>query len=173
MKKPRLLTPEERRLWRESNRLTTPWVDSDIPPEAETMPVEEGAATTYTPRAWTPMVKRTARAQAPLQTLAPREAPKRFKPYGAAEATLDLHGLTKLDAYARVQHFIAHQHRLGHRHVAIITGKGRSGEAGVLRSALPEWLNEPALRPRISGFAHARPEKGGTGVMHVLLKRPA
>jgi DNA-nicking Smr family endonuclease len=76
-----------------------------------------------------------------------------------------------LDAYALVQQFVMRAHCGGRRHVAIITGKGRTGEAGVLRSNLPHWLNELALRPLISAFATARAEKGGEGVMHVLLKR--
>jgi DNA-nicking Smr family endonuclease len=54
--------------------------------------------------------------------------------------------------------------------VVIITGKGRGTAMGVLRTALPDWLNEPRLRPLISTITHARPEKGGEGVTHVLLK---
>ena len=115
----------------------------------------------------------SAKTLSPLRPLATREAAKFFKPYGAVEATLDLHGLTKLDAYAQVQHFIRTVSRAGKRHVAIITGKGRSGEVGVLRTNLPHWLNEPAIRPLISGFATARAEKGGHGVVHVLVKRLA
>ena len=169
MKKPRALTPEELRLWRESNRYTDKRrieLQDDEPeevpdsalPVTKTMPIPQ-------PRAANP------KSLSPLKPLATREASKFFKPYGAVEAVLDLHGLTKLEAYERVQEFIRHVSRAGKRHVTIITGKGRSGEVGVLRSNLPHWLNEPVIRPLISGFATAHEEKGGHGVVHVLVKR--
>ena len=107
----------------------------------------------------------------PLTALPLRDAKRVFKSHSVIEATLDLHGLTKLDAYLQVQQFVMRAHCAKRRHVAIITGKGRAGELGVLRSNLPHWLNEPALRPLISAFATARAEKGGEGVLHVLLKR--
>ena len=105
----------------------------------------------------------------PLAHLAGREATRRFKQH-PIEARLDLHGETKLDARERVQHFIRRQHDLGRRHVVIITGKGKGGAVGVLREYLPDWLNEPVLRPLISSMAYAAQEKGGAGVTHVLLK---
>ena len=86
------------------------------------------------------------------------------------EATLDLHGMGKIEAYGQVQSFIQQQVRKARRHVLIITGKGRGGQEGVLRSNLPHWLNEPALRPLIAAMITARPEKGGAGALHVLLK---
>jgi DNA-nicking Smr family endonuclease len=113
------------------------------------------------------------RHKSPLSPLPTREAKRAFASHRAVDITLDLHGLTKLDAYRRVQQCITRAHATGMRHVAIITGKGRGHEIGVLRSNLPYWLNEPALRPLISAFAHARAEKGGEGVMHVLLKHPS
>lgn len=163
--KSRLLTPEERRLWRESNRFTT--LKENAAPEELTPIVDEGRAGALLP----PIITKPVRATrlAPLSILTAREANRSFKPY-PIDATLDLHGLSKLEAYDRVQAFLVHQHAAGRRHVVIITGKGRGGEAGVLRSHLPHWLNEMALRSRISAFAHAKPEKGGAGVLHVLLK---
>lgn len=97
---------------------------------------------------------------------------KRAKPYGPVEATLDLHGLTQGEALPRVQQFLARAQQNGLRHVAIITGKGRGNEMGILRKMLPEWLNEPALRRMVAGFGHAAQEKGGSGVLHVLVKKP-
>lgn len=168
--KPRLPSPEERKLWRESNRHTVRYAAAD---ESEEEGLEEAgvfAAASLSPETRpSPRKPATAPLPAPLSALTTREANKRFRSY-PIDATLDLHGATKLEALTRVQHFIHHQHRAHRRHVVIITGKGRGGEVGVLRSHLPQWLNEPPLRPLISAFAHARPEKGGTGVMHVLLK---
>jgi DNA-nicking Smr family endonuclease len=170
MKKPRALTAEEIRHWRESNRHT------EKSPEAVDLDIDEDMVAEVEPVAAKP-VARAVKAPvpskknlSPLKQLSIREAARSFKPYGPIEAALDLHGLTKLDAYERVQHFIIAAKRQGKRHVIIITGKGRGGEVGVLRANLPHWLNEPALRPLISAVAEARQEKGGAGVMHVLVK---
>ncbi|MDX2096058.1 MAG: Smr/MutS family protein [Alphaproteobacteria bacterium] len=166
MKPPRRLTPEELALWHEANRLTTPHAASPAPDSAPP-PVP---ATAPSPRPNTATPRPTARAASPLPALSAREAAKRFKPHPTIEATLDLHGLDKITAYAQVQQFIARAAAAGRRHVLIITGKGRGPEAGILRANLPHWLNEPVLRRLISAFRQARPEKGGDGVTHVLLK---
>lgn len=167
--KPRLPTPEERKLWRESNKLTSKASehfeeDTELDSIAAT-PVE----TSPLPQAIT---HRPMRNNAPTSSLTPlpvREANRVFKSHPVG-ATLDLHGFTKLEAYEHLLHFIGAQQRAGRRHLVIITGKGKNGDVGVLRSNLPHWLNEPALRPYISAFSYARPEKGGAGVLHVLLK---
>jgi DNA-nicking Smr family endonuclease len=40
-----------------------------------------------------------------------------------------------------------------------------------LRDAVPRWLNEPDLRPRLLSFTHAQRKDGGDGALYVLLKR--
>ena len=170
--KPRLPTAEERRLWKESNRFTKVVVidEGDAPLQGEDVADPSGPA-------WEPAqdIKRAPvtasmmRSITPLNILPAREAAKRFKAF-PTEATLDLHGMGKVEAYAAVIHFLRRQQGQGRRHVCIITGKGRP-EEGVLKRELPHWLNEATLRPLVSAFGHARPEKGGAGVMHVLLKR--
>ncbi len=173
MKPPRGLTAEEIRQWREANRQTTKKrdaVDREVdegivlPPKRQSVSTSNHGGMKFV---------ETARARknlSPLKQLSIREAVRSFRPYGPIEATLDLHGLSKFEAYERVQHFIIAAKRRGQRHVTIITGKGRGGEVGVLRANLPHWLNEPGLRPLISAVAEARAEKGGAGVMHVLVK---
>lgn len=99
-----------------------------------------------------------------------REATRLLKPYAPVEATLDLHGMGRVQAYGAVQDCIARARAAGKRHVLIITGKGRLGE-GILRTQLPHWLNEPALRPQVVAIAQATPNKGGSGVYHVIVKR--
>jgi DNA-nicking Smr family endonuclease len=167
MGKERQPTPEERRLWREVTRHDVKYKPE--PQEAEA----PATATTQThiapaPAAATPLRRSSPRAA--LELLDARAAARLFRPHARPEATLDLHGLGKLDAYEQVQRFIMRAQLAGFRHILIITGKGRSGE-GVLRTNLPHWLNEPALRAAMSGVAHAHPNKGGSGVFHILLKR--
>ena len=170
MKKPRLPTEQELAEWRESNRGTK--LQKKVAHHTPPSPAAVRPAPTQTPHGEhvSAPPKRTG-LKAPLASLDAREAKRAFKPHAHIEATLDLHGLTKLEAYVRVQQFVMRAHCTGRRHVTIITGKGRAGEAGVLRTNLPHWLNEPALRPLISAFATARAEKGGHGVTHVLIKR--
>ncbi len=57
------------------------------------------------------------------------------------------------------------------RRVLVITGKGRDFGEGVLRDAVPRWLNEDSIRPMIRAFSHAAPKHGGEGALYVLLKR--
>lgn len=167
----RLPTPEERRLWRESNRLTSRKRAPDEDDEPTVTDEQEHRTVTVAAAPSPPAVARQRTALASLKALSAREAKRTFRLY-PIDATLDLHGLTRLEAYAQVQHFIARQQAAGRRHVLIITGKGRGSAVGILRTSLPHWLNETGLRPLISAFSHARPEKGGAGVTHVLLKKP-
>jgi DNA-nicking Smr family endonuclease len=174
MKKPRTLTPEERALWQESNRHTTafkPNVDA-VMRDAIAVPRADAPLEKNLVEATAVSAPARPRKHAPLPELSRREASKRLKQHPTIDATLDLHGMNKLEAMEKVARFITRHHQLGHRHVVIVTGKGRGTTMGVLRAALPDWLNEPALRPLISTITHARPEKGGEGVSHVLLKHP-
>jgi DNA-nicking Smr family endonuclease len=91
----------------------------------------------------------------------------------AIEARLDLHGLTQSEAHARLAGFIRRAAASGKRSVLVITGKGTKpgGETGVLRQAVPRWLNEPALRRDIVALRPAQPKDGGAGALYVLLRR--
>ena len=91
----------------------------------------------------------------------------------AIEARLDLHGMTQGEAHDRLAGFIRRAVSAGKRNVLVITGKGfkASGETGVLRQAVPRWLNEPGLRNYIVALRHAQPKDGGEGALYVLLRR--
>ncbi len=87
------------------------------------------------------------------------------------QSTLDLHGLTQSEAHAAVQGFIARAGERGLRTVLIVTGKGRREGGGILKSALPRWLNEAPARGQVLALAEAQPEHGGAGALYVLLRR--
>ncbi len=88
------------------------------------------------------------------------------------EARLDLHGMTRKEAHAALTPFMARAESGGLRCVILITGKGRVSEGGgVLRNEVPGWLNAPAIRHMILGFAEAQPKDGGAGALYVLLRR--
>lgn len=86
------------------------------------------------------------------------------------EARLDLHGMTQDEAHRTLSSFIAGGRAAGTRCVLVITGHGRVG-GGVLKTHLPRWLAEPALRRDILALAPARPQHGGIGAFYVLLRR--
>ena len=94
----------------------------------------------------------------------------------AIEAEIDLHGHTQEEAHRALQAFIAGQANAGRRCVRVVTGKGSFREGGgVLKTAVPRWLNEAPLREKVLAFSHARRDDGGEGALYVLLrrKRPA
>ena len=87
------------------------------------------------------------------------------------EARLDLHGLRLVEAEQAFGAFLARYQAAGRRSVLVITGKGPGREGGVIRQALPGWINQPANRARIVAFAPAQPQHGGHGAVYLLLRR--
>jgi DNA-nicking Smr family endonuclease len=135
-----------------------------------------------------PPEKATPESQRP--TAAPQPAPNRPPPlttdrtagYDRAnaerlkrgqhpvEALLDLHGLTQAEAHRALAAFLHSARTAGKRCVLVITGRGSAG-GGVLKSAVPRWLDEPAFRPHVLAIATAQPRDGGTGALYVMLRR--
>jgi DNA-nicking Smr family endonuclease len=96
----------------------------------------------------------------------------------AIDGRLDLHGLTQAEAHDRLSGFVKAAQARGKRVLLVITGKGykapnsqHGGESGVLRRAVPRWLNAPDLRPLVLAIHAAQPRHGGEGALYVLLKR--
>lgn len=88
------------------------------------------------------------------------------------EARLDLHGMTQDRAHAALTFFLHDCAARGRRCVLVITGKGPGdpGE-GVLRRAVPRWMEAPALRPLVLGVYEAHQRHGGAGALYVYLRR--
>jgi len=93
------------------------------------------------------------------------------------DGKIDLHGRTQAEAHDALHAFIHRAHRAGKRCLLVITGKGGvktiggAATQGILRQAVPRWLNEPGLRRFVLAFDHAIPQHGGEGALYVLLKR--
>ena len=101
------------------------------------------------------------------------------------DSRIDLHGMRQREAHAALRRFLADAQARGHRHVLVITGKGTprgSGaddmpfdgtgdRPGVLRRAVPLWLNEPDLRGMVVSYAPAAPRHGGDGALYVRLRK--
>ena len=83
------------------------------------------------------------------------------------EVRLDLHGMTREEAFAELSRFVARSQTRGVRVALIITGR-----SGVLRQDVPRWLDRSDIRPRILGYSEAKPRDGGAGALYVLVRRP-
>lgn len=88
----------------------------------------------------------------------------------AIEARLDLHGMTQDEAHRAVAGFIGGSRAAGLRCVLVITGRGAVG-GGILRQAVPRWLDEPGLRRHLLAITPAQPRDGGAGALYLLLRR--
>lgn len=95
------------------------------------------------------------------------------------EAELDLHGYTENQAFDAVCDFVKTAYLQQKRCISIITGKGLHkndeddifASRGVLKDRVPQWLNLPDIRPLILSVFHPEHIKGGSGAIHILLRR--
>ncbi len=86
---------------------------------------------------------------------------------------IDLHGLTKQAAKAKVRDFLLQSHKLGLRCVLIVHGRGLNSPDSfpVLKERLPLWLGRGPVKKIVLAFATARPYDGGAGAVYVLLRK--
>lgn len=87
------------------------------------------------------------------------------------DGTLDMHGMTLVEAETALQAFVAYHRAQGHYWVLVITGKGVRGE-GRLRKALPDWLARPPLSQAVAAYDQAAIPHGGRGAFYLRLRRP-
>ena len=88
------------------------------------------------------------------------------------EARLDLHGRTQAEAHRALAGFVHASYQAGRRCVLVITGRGLGPEGpGVLKSAVPRWLEAAELGRHILATAPAQPHHGGAGALYLLLRR--
>ena len=84
------------------------------------------------------------------------------------EASLDLHGLTRDEAWERLELFITECKRRGLRKVLLIHGKGNhSQEAPVLESTVRTFVERD---PRLGAFGHPPKKDGGKGATWVIIR---
>lgn len=97
------------------------------------------------------------------------------------QAVLDLHGFTENQAYYQVIDFLKRSQAAGLREVLIITGKGHfsshschsanSKGLGVLKKALPRWIQEDPLDKIVFEYATSPQKHGGEGATYLFLRR--
>lgn len=194
-KRRRSLTEDERKLWRAAMKDARPLTPataappvSVVPPPAPPSPLSSPAPkpATPAPRPLPAPVRRPVEPP-PLTGLDRRLSQRLARGQMEAEATLDLHGHSQERAYGVLLDFLARSRARGLRCVLVITGKGASPYArhtlhgatfyevperqGVLRGAVPRWLNEAEFRLHASGFQPAHPKHGGGGAFYVWLRK--
>ena len=91
----------------------------------------------------------------------------------AVQAHVDLHGLLKEEAKAKLEAFLSRS-RLQHRRcVLVVHGRGLHSKDNVpvLKEALKRWMGTARFAQHVLAFATARPHDGGAGAAYVLLKK--
>ncbi|MDE1916372.1 MAG: Smr/MutS family protein [Sphingomonadales bacterium] len=180
----RSLTPEEAALWAKLAETVTP-----LEPRRRAAPVAQPLAIeAAVPPAPPKRVK--GRVPPPLPPAPPPAAPARpldrhgldagwdkrlAKGQVAPDFSLDLHGFTLDEAYARLDDGLTLARSQGARLVLLVTGRPRPqngpSSRGVIRARVADWL---ALGPHGSAIAAVRGahvRHGGAGALYIILKR--
>ena len=176
------LTPEDRRIWARVTGTVTPAkpkkaarialaTAGEVPPVPRTAPPSAKAPTrpapAPTPAAPTP----PRRVRGHPEELEPRRQRRLSRERDPIEARIDLHGYGRFQAQDALTAFLLGAQARDYRAVLVITGQGRRGGSGVIRASVHEWLQAPALRGVVSGFAPAARHHGGDGALYVTIRR--
>ena len=184
MKRGRKPRADELELWRKVEVTAVPLESKRVfEISARTEPSAPAAPTPAAPAGAMPAAPQPQTA-APAMPPAVRMDAKAFtrlrKGKLRPDARLDLHGMSQSQAHDALNSFVLRSHSRGHRLLLIITGKG-SGDAartdhwlaprGVLRQAVPHWLNQPPVGSVVLQTTQAHPRHGGNGALYVYLRR--
>ena len=174
------LSPDDRRIWArvagsvtprkpKKAELVTPGATVVDPPAA---PLPRGLTKPRAiPPAWSPPVVAPPRPRGHPEELEPRRQRRLSRERDPIEAKIDLHGYGRFQAQDALTAFLMGAQARGYRSVLVVTGQGRRGGTGVIRASVHEWLQAPALRGVVSGFAAAARHHGGDGALYVTIRR--
>lgn len=177
------LSPDDKHIWTVVTDTVAPKKRAKALRVAEAGPVGEPVPRSGAAKPPRPAPHKAAppKALPPASSAKPRPAPEELEPRrqrrlarerDPIEATFDLHGYGRFDAEDRLKAFLGGSQARGLRAVLVITGQGRRG-GGVIRASIHEWLQSPALRGVVSGFASAHRRHGGEGAIYITLKQKA
>jgi len=177
----RRVTPDELELWRHVAQSVRPIKSKRRPAAPKEAAPSAPPAKAKTPKPAMPAAppaKATASTKPHELThglshgIDRRQAERFRKGKLTIEGKIDLHGRTQQDAHDDLLAFLRRAYAAGKRNVLVVTGKGMTtSKVGILRQAVPRWLNEPAFRSLVLAFDYAEPQHGGEGALYVLLKR--
>jgi len=183
---PRGLSPGEAALWARLAASVTP-LRREIAPLAPTQPPAAPAPARVVPveppkrikgRVPPPRVPPPPPPPAPSPGLDSHWERRLARPSTAPDFTLDLHGHTLDQAYARLDAGLAQARAMGARVVLVITGKPRPVEAadrgerrGAIRAKLLDWLAAGAHAGAVAAVRPAPRRHGGEGAVYLVLRR--
>jgi DNA-nicking Smr family endonuclease len=179
----RRVTPEELELWRHvaqtarpiksKRRVAAPKAETPDAPAPKAEALKPAAPAAAPPKPKPPMPAKPHALTHGLSHGIDRRQAERFrKGKLTIEGKIDLHGRTQQAAHDDLLHFLRRARDHGKRYVLVVTGKGMTtSKTGILRQAVPRWLNEPGFRSLVLAFDYAEPHHGGEGALYVLLKR--
>jgi len=176
-KKKKSETPDDDlALWQTVAQTVEPLKGRDVPPEetgAKPPPKRTSPSSMGRPRPIPPSTALPELRHADQPGLDKATAKRMRRGQVRLEGRIDLHGLTQNEAHRALDAFLDAATAAGKREVLIITGKGtrKDGSIGVLRQAVPRWLNEFPNRGRVVAFSYAAPKDGGEGALYVRLKK--
>lgn len=173
------LSPDDRRIWARVASSVTPAkrkkaarivpgvavIDPPAAPHPKGTVKGRGAPDPYIP------ALSSARPRGLPEELEPRRQRRLSRERDPIEARIDLHGHGRFQAQDALTAFLLGAQARGYRSVLVITGQGRRGGTGVIRASVHEWLQGPALRGVVSGFAPAARHHGGDGALYVTIRR--
>ena len=173
------LSPDDRRIWAHVAGSVTPRrpkkaalvipgaavVDPPAAPHPKGVVKARGTPDPYSPAGPAP-----GRPRGLPEELEPRRQRRLSRERDPIEARLDLHGFGRFQAQDALTAFLMGAQARGYRSVLVITGQGRRGGTGVIRASVHEWLQGPALRSVVSGFASAARHHGGDGALYVTIR---
>ncbi len=100
------------------------------------------------------------------------------------DARLDLHGITEEAAHRRLLTFLKNAQLQRNKLVLVVTGKGKQIETdapfdmeldrrarGVLKAAVPRWLNEKEFAGLVAETRPAHRRHGGEGALYIYLRK--
>ena len=174
------LSPDDRRIWARVAGSVTPSKPKKaalvipgaavVDPPAAPLPRGPARPRAAAP-AWSPPVVAPARPRGHPEELEPRRQRRLSRERDPLEAKIDLHGYGRFQAQDALTAFLMGAQARGYRSVLVVTGQGRRGGTGVIRASVHEWLQAPALRGVVSGFAAAARHHGGDGALYVTIRR--
>ncbi len=174
------LSPEDRRIWARVAGSVTPSKQKKPPrvtpgaADPPAAPLSKGPVKARpAPPPHRPPVQAPARPRGLPEQLEPRRQRRLSRERDPIEARIDLHGYGRFQAEDALTAFLLGAQARGYRSVLVITGQGRRGGSGVIRASVHEWLQSPALRGVVSGFAPAARHHGGDGALYVTIRRGA
>jgi DNA-nicking Smr family endonuclease len=177
---PRGLTAGEQAAWSRLAHSVTPLPGRLLPPRPVEPAAPAAAAPTPAPRPATRPASPAGRTP-PLAQAAGLDAGwdrRLAKAAIAPDFTIDLHGHTLDQAYARLHLGIGQAHAMGARLVLLVTGRPRPADPadrgtsrGAIRAKVLDWLAAGPHASDIVAIRNAHRRHGGDGALYLVLRR--